>query len=205
MAHPNPMVDLCSLLAHGELTLAVFSEWSARHYGPVLESSHVRVLLEDFDNFLAQLSSTELSRSLRRLRPVISRLANSAQQSAEGATTDRRDALHAGKGAPTAELSNQAILAWISRYYGEPLSIEPSQVGAILADFDAVLSSGGSDETEFSRAIVRLRGVLARRAESALTAPVTIREGALAAPEGADSGGDSPRWVRSDAITFTSS
>ena len=46
-------------------------------------------------------------------------------------------------GAPSADAATRVILAWISRHYGEPHSIEPSQVGAIVADFDAVLSSAG--------------------------------------------------------------
>ena len=203
MSHPNPMVDLCALLAHGELTLAIFSEWSARHYGPVLGSSQVTVLLEDFDAFLAQLSSTELSRSLRKLRPLISKLAHTVQESAEGATTDRRDELQAAMRAPSSpDGATKAILAWISRHHGDPRSIEPTKVGAILGDFDEVLTTAEGGETEFTRAILRLRGVFARRAESAPTSTVTFRDAPKAeasAPEDRKQ-----KWVRSDGITFTS-
>ena len=216
MAHPNPMVDLCSLLAHGELTPRAFADWSGRHYGPVLHSSQVLVLLEDFDSFVAQLSSTDLSRSLLKLRPVISRLARSVQHSSESETTDRRDELLAAVGAKSGEIATRAILAWISRHYGD---IEPSHVGAILADFDAVLPSAGGAETAFTRSLLQLRGALALRAESAPTAshvlthllppgpmpaeasppePVTAEASPSDAPE-------SSRWVRSDAITFGSS
>ena len=214
MAHPNPMIDLCSLLAHGELTPSAFSDWSGRHYGPVLHSSQVLVLLEDFDAFVAQLSSTDLSRKLLKLRPVISRLARSVQHSSESETTDRRDELLAGAGASSGEIATQQILLWISRHYGD---IEPSHVGAIIADFDAVLPSEGGAETEFSRSLMELRRALARRAESATTtshvlthllppAPV-IAEASPAEPATAEGPSDAPesgRWVRSNAITFGS-
>ena len=214
MAHPNPIIDLCSLLAHGELTPSAFADWSGRHYGPVLHSSQVLVLLEDFDSFVAKLSSTDLSRSLLKLRPVISRLARSVQHSSESETTDRRDELLAGVGASSGEIATQQILSWISRHYGD---IEPSQLGAILADFDAVLPSAGGAETEFTRCLMQLRGALARRAETATTAshnlthvlppaPVSA-EASPPEPATAEEPADAPesgRWVRSNAITFGS-
>lgn len=199
------MVDLCSLLAHGELTSGAFAEWSARHYGPVLGASQVQVLLEDFDGFVAKLSSTELSKSLLRLRPVISRLARAVHESSEGATTDRRDELLTALAAPSGESATRQILAWTSRHYGEPRSMEPSLVGTLIADFDAVLTSAGSEENEFTRAILRIRDVLARRAESAPTSTITLTEG----PEGVTAEATPPdphepsRWMRSDAITFS--
>ena len=214
MAHPNPMIDLCSLLAHGELTPSAFTDWSGRHYGPVLRSSQVLVLLEDFDSFVAKLSSTDLSRSLLKLRPVIGRLARSVQHSSEGETTDRRDELLAGVGASSGKIAHEQIWAWIARHYGD---IEPSHVGAIIADFDAVLPSAGGPETEFNRSLMQLRSALARRAESAPTtshvlthllppAPVT-GEASPAEPATAEDPSDAPesgRWVRSNAITFGS-
>ena len=205
MAHPNPMIELCSLLAHGELTSSAFANWSGRHYGPVLQSGQVVVLLEDFDSFVAKLSSTDLSRSLLKLRPVISQLARSAQQSSEGATTDRRDDLLAARGAPPGEAARQ-ILAWISRHYG---ATDPSHVGAIISDVDAVLPSGGGEETEFTRALLHLRGELTVRATAAPT-KTHILPADLQPPEPAPSeaspsdDSESSRWVKSDAITFGS-
>ncbi len=77
----------------------------------------------------------------------------------------------------TVELSihggvNRALVQWVSRHHGEPQSLDIARLRAIVLDFDTFLMQPGVEDTEFTRAMIRLRNVFARHAK--MSAPVTV-------------------------------
>ena len=169
MDRPNPMFELCALMARGELTFETFGTWSKRHYGAVLGTEQVNALFDDFDKCLAKLSSTQLSTSLSRLLPVLVRLATAAPRTGE---VYRLAELRSAMNSSTAEGANRVLLAWISRHHGEPRSIDQERLKAIISDLDTVLMGPDIQDSDFTRAMMRVRGMLAQHA--GLAPPVTI-------------------------------
>jgi hypothetical protein len=67
---------------------------------------------------------------------------------------------------------DRALVRWVSQHHGEPQSLDSARLKAIVLDFDTFLMQPGVEDTEFTRAMIRLRNVFARHAK--MSAPTTV-------------------------------
>ena len=77
---------------------------------------------------------------------------------------------------------NRALVQWVSKHHGEPTSLDATRLRAIVFDFDMFLMQPGVEDSEFTRAIIRLRNVFARHAK--MSAPATVSRGPRPSPTG---------------------
>jgi len=68
--------------------------------------------------------------------------------------------------------ADNALTQWVSRYHGEPQSLDTACLRAIVVDFDTLLMRPGVEDTRFTRAMIHLRNVFARHAN--MLAPATV-------------------------------
>ncbi len=69
---------------------------------------------------------------------------------------------------------DRALVTWVKEHHGEPKSLDSARLRAIVSDFDAFLMQPGVEDSEFTRAMIRLRNVFARHAKMAVPATVTL-------------------------------
>ena len=75
---------------------------------------------------------------------------------------------------------DQALVRWVADHHGEPRSLDTVRLRAIVLDFDTFLMQPGVEDSEFTRAVIRLRTVFARHAKMA--APATVILGPRPSP-----------------------
>ena len=69
---------------------------------------------------------------------------------------------------------NRALVQWVSRHHGEPQSLDLARLRTIVLDFDTFLMQPGVEDTEFTRAMIRLRNVFARHANMLASMTVSL-------------------------------
>jgi hypothetical protein len=69
---------------------------------------------------------------------------------------------------------NRALIQWVGQHHGPPQSLDSVKLRAIVLDFDTFLMLPGTEDSEFTRGIIRLRNVFARHAKMAPPATVTL-------------------------------
>ncbi|MDP1827144.1 MAG: hypothetical protein Q8L48_27975 [Archangium sp.] len=69
---------------------------------------------------------------------------------------------------------NRALIQWVGQHHGPPQSLDSVKLRAIVLDFDTFLMQPGTEDSDFTRGIIRLRNVFARHAKMAAPATVTL-------------------------------
>lgn len=89
---------------------------------------------------------------------------------------DRLEHLHAAMVLSIHDGVDRALVRWVSQHHGEPRALDSAQLRAIVLDFDGFLMQPGVEDSEFTRAMIRLRNVFARHAKMASPSTVILSE-----------------------------
>ena len=89
---------------------------------------------------------------------------------------DRLEHLHAAMVLSIHGGVDRALVRWVSQHHGEPRSLDSARLRAIGLDCDSFLMQPGVEDTEFTRAMIRLRNVFARHAKMASPATVILSD-----------------------------
>lgn len=100
------------------------------------------------------------------------RLARSEAQPQKGGELERLEHLRTTMVRSINDGVNSALAQWVSRYHGEPQSLDMQCLRAIVRDFDTFLMQPGVEDTQFTRSMIQLRNVFARHAN--MMAPATV-------------------------------